>query len=745
MSALDLGTLTGFLALDDAPMQGTLDRLPSTMSGATAAMGAAGLALGAYIGMELVQGFGDAANADRLNDRLAAALNLDPSQATRAGEVAGRLYVDAYGESLEEVNTAVEAVMSSMPGMMDAPAEALEGLTGNVMDLAAAMEIDVTRATQVAGQMLTNGLASDAEGAVDLLTASLQRVPAAVREDLLDATDEYGPFFAQLGLSGEEAMGALVDASADGMYGIDKLGDALKEFTIRSTDMSATSVAAYDTLGLNAEDMTARILAGGDDARGAFDEIVGGLQSLEDPGQRANTAIALFGTPLEDLNAGEIPAFLDSMANMGGALGDVSGAADAMGDTLNGNAATSWTSIQRTFDSVWQTLASNLLPIVGEVTAWLADNPELVNTLVVALMAFAGVLLVLAAAQWAANSAMLASPVTWIILGIALLVAAIIALAMNWDAVAAWIATTWGGFVGWLTEVTNGVAAWWNSLWAGFGSWVTGVWDGFIAWIVAVWLGFVGWLQGMGAALAGWWNGLWSSVGAFVRAAWTALVATVVGIFRGFLSTAIGIGSSILGWWGNLWTSVRSGVTAAWNGIISWMGGIGGMIQGALNGAGSWLVSIGRNILDGLMGGLQAGWNAVVGWINGLGGGIIDTFASILGIRSPSRVFRLFGQNIVQGLALGLDDEADSIGPRVEDLVDVPDPDDYPRRGPGGGPFDALGGASSSGGSDGGPRVFHLHDTDGRIMATMRGAAAERSELDGTTAGLGTKSTTPVV
>lgn len=731
--SLDLGTLTGFLALDDAPMQATLDRLPSSLSGATAAMGAAGLALGAYIGAELVQGFGDAANAERLNDRLAAALNLDPSAAATAGQVAGRLYVDAYGESLDEVNAAVEAVMSGIPGMLDAPAESIEGVTANVLDMATAFEVDVARASQVAGQMLTNGLAADAEGAVDLLTATLQRVPAAVREDVLDATDEYGPFFAQLGLSGEEAMGALVAASEDGMYGIDKLGDAFKEFTIRATDMSTTSVGAYDALGMNAEDMTARILAGGDTARGAFDEIIAGLQSMEDPGERANTAIALFGTPLEDLGTGEIPAFLDSLANLGGGLGDVAGAADAMGETLNGNAATSWTSVQRQFDAVWQGIASNLLPALSELTAWAAANPELMNAIVVGLMAFAAVLLIAAAAQWAANSAMLASPVTWVVLAIAALVAALILLAMNWDTVAAWIGEVWAGFVGWLTEVTNGLAAWWNSLWAGFGAWVTAVWSGFVAWLTGLWAGFTGWLMGMGNGIAAWWNGLWASVGAWIQAVWTGFVAFVVGVFLGFLATARGIGASITAWWTGLWTSVRSGVMTAWNGIVSWLGGIGDRILGAFAGAGSWLVSIGRNILDGLMGGLQAGWNTVVGWIEGLGSGIIDTFAAILGIFSPSRVFRVFGRNIVEGLGLGIDDEAASIDPRIEGLVNVPDPDDPRWRG-GPGPDDAPGSGGSSA-----PSTYVLVDRDGAILATMRGAAAERSELDGTTATLGRK------
>ncbi|WP_074783883.1 hypothetical protein [Arthrobacter woluwensis] len=59
------------------------------------------------------------------------------------------------------------------------------------------------------------------------------------------------------------------------------------------------------------------------------------------------------------------------------------------------------------------------------------------------------------------------------------------------------------------------------------------------------------------------------------------------------------------------------------------------MIQGLLNGAGSLLSSIGSFFL-----------NQLPGWI-------VGPFKAALGIHSPSRVFRQFGEFIVQGLAGG--------------------------------------------------------------------------------------------
>jgi hypothetical protein len=47
------------------------------------------------------------------------------------------------------------------------------------------------------------------------------------------------------------------------------------------------------------------------------------------------------------------------------------------------------------------------------------------------------------AATWAFTTALLANPLTWIVIAIAALVAAIVALWMNWDTVVAFISDVW--------------------------------------------------------------------------------------------------------------------------------------------------------------------------------------------------------------------------------------------------------------------------------------------------------------
>src|SRR5690606_13331002 len=105
-------------------------------------------------------------------------------------------------------------------GMRNASNGAVQDMTAKVLSLSRAFEIDVGRSAQVVGQLVKSGLVKNATEGLDLLTATLQKVPAAVREDILDALDEYSPFLSQIGLKGQQAFELLAQGAAKGMYGI---------------------------------------------------------------------------------------------------------------------------------------------------------------------------------------------------------------------------------------------------------------------------------------------------------------------------------------------------------------------------------------------------------------------------------------------------------------------------------------------------------------------------------------------
>ena len=66
---------------------------------------------------------------------------------------------------------------------------------------------------------------------------------------------------------------------------------------------------------------------------------------------------------------------------------------------------------------------------------------------------------------------------------------------------------------------------------------------------------------------------------------------------------------------------------------------------------------IGRNILDGIKIGIENAWDNLAEWFKGLFGDLIDIAKKILGIASPSKVFKKLGFWTAEGFGVGFDDE----------------------------------------------------------------------------------------
>ena len=289
--------------------------------------------------------------------------SLDPAESAAAGKMAGDLYKNAYGESMEQVTETIKGVGSTLADMSSNGGADVERLTKKALDLAAAFP-EVGDGVATAGILMKTGLAESADQAYDLMVGSLQKMPAAMQAELMPVMDEYSTHFAALGIDGETAFGIMGQAAQNGAIGMDKAGDSLKELTIRATDGSAGSVAAYEAMGLSSEDMAAKMLAGGDDAAEAFAAIVGGLQTIEDPVAQSTAALALFGTPLEDLGVSKIPEFLGAIDPMGDAFDSTAGAAERMGETLNGGPAVGLETLKRTALDTFTQIGASALPVL---------------------------------------------------------------------------------------------------------------------------------------------------------------------------------------------------------------------------------------------------------------------------------------------------------------------------------------------------------------------------------------------
>lgn len=612
--ALDIGELNGYLSLDISDFTGKIkDALGSLKS---KDWKKAGAAAGAVAATSLAAGFASEVKMDAAVKRTSAQLGLTKGEAEKAGKAAGALYRDGLGESMSEVSDATGAVIGAFEGMRTASQEEIEGLSRAALQFSSVMGVDVPGAARTAGVLVQSGLAESGQEAFDLLTAASQKAGPDMVQPLMDATNEYAKHFAMLGYDGQQAMSVLADAAMRGQIGVDKAGDAVKEFGIRASDLNDTGAQeTMAALGLSGRDMANALLAGGERAQGATRQIIQALLNVEDPAERARLASGLFGTQIEDIGKDQLPGFLTALADTQGGLGDVAGATQAMGDTMAGDVSAKITRFSRAVQSELMALAEPavdwLTPMLDGLSGFSRYTVPVVGALAalaaataaasVASTVYNGVLAVqrgytaaAAAVQWALNSALLASPITWVVLAVGALVAALILFFTKTETGRKVWAAAWGG----IKAAAGAVGAWFagtlwplmKSVWdgiAGAALWLwrtimVPAWNGIRAAISAVggWITgtLVPWLQGAWDAIASAASWLWQSVivpvWQGIKTAIALVVAAVMTYAQAWVALFRNVVAPVFRW---LWRSVIQpawqGIRAAISAIVEWFRG----------------------------------------------------------------------------------------------------------------------------------------------------------------------------
>lgn len=313
------------IAQAESKITGTLNKLKTAGPAAAAAAAAA-------IGLALAAGISKALDQSKIQGRLAAQLGGTAADAERAGKLAGTLFSKAITSDFQTAADTVSAVMRSGIAPPDATLKQLESLATKASDLSGTFDQETSQITRAVSTMLRTGIAKNADQAFDVLTRGFQNGTNAA-DDLLDVFSEYSTQFRDIGLTADQAMGILKQGLQGGARDADIVADALKELNIRIKDQSAAD--ALKTLRLNAEDMAVAFTKGGPEAAAGLDLIFDRLREVKDPAERTALAVKLLGTQAEDL-AGALLTIDPSSAVE--ALGQVTGASDAVGTSLRDNA-----------------------------------------------------------------------------------------------------------------------------------------------------------------------------------------------------------------------------------------------------------------------------------------------------------------------------------------------------------------------------------------------------------------------
>ena len=162
------------------------------------------------------------------------------------------------------------------------------------------------------------------------------------------------------------------------------------------------------------------------------------------------------------------------------------------------------------------------------------------------------------------------------------------------------------------------------------------------------------------------------------------LVAQVISWAAQMLGQAISAGAQFLSGLAGQISQVPGRVAEFLGQVISRIGSwVGEMVSGAASAASQFassligglasipgrVASIGSDIIQGIVNGVTGAAGKLIDSVKGAVGDAIEGAKNLLGIHSPSRVFREIGRRTMQGAALGVDDDADLLSKSTDNAM----------------------------------------------------------------------------
>lgn len=277
--------------LNQSMVQGNKEAhgLRETWEKISGTLGMAGIAVGAK---EILSGANDKRAA---GNTLQAQTGMQGDTLETAKQSMKNLYVDNMGESLDDVARS----MSTVYQITGRTGAGLEQMTRAGILLRDTFGYEVTESMRTAEMMEKQFGVSGAQ-AFDLIVQGAQ-AGLDKNGDLLDTINEYSVQFRKLGFGSTDMFNMLINGAQSGTFSVDKLGDTIKEFSIRAIDGSKTTQEGFKAIGLDANKMVAAFGSGGDMAKQAFQQTIEAISRMDDPVQRNIAGVNLFGTMWEDL------------------------------------------------------------------------------------------------------------------------------------------------------------------------------------------------------------------------------------------------------------------------------------------------------------------------------------------------------------------------------------------------------------------------------------------------------------
>lgn len=286
------------------------------------------------------------------------------------------------------------------------------------------------------------------------------------------------------------------------------------------------------------------------------------------------------------------------------------------------------------------------------------------------------------AAQIGLNTAMLASPITWVVAGIAALVAAFVILWNKsegfrnfwiglWEAiktavapVVEWIKEAFSTAWDYIKAVWEQVQPYFSAIWEGIKAvfsvvadvlgaffetaWtaIKAVWDVVTGYFSAIWDTIAGIFSVVASVLSGNWSDAWEAI--------KGIVNTWANFFSGVWESIKSVFSAVGSWFTGIFSAAWNGVKNAWSGTSAFFGNVWNGITNVFSSVTSWFSSTFTSAWNGV----KNAFSSVTSFFTGVWSKIKNAF--------KTGDMRTIGKNIVQGLWNGINDMTAWIGNKIK-------------------------------------------------------------------------------
>ena len=275
-------------------------------------------------------------------------------------------------------------------------------------------------------------------------------------------------------------------------------------------------------------------------------------------------------------------------------------------------------------------------------------------------------------------------------------------VSVAWDILKVVIETALNIILGIIKAVMQIINGDWSGAWETIKQVLVTCWEGMKALLQIAFEGFLTIIQTALTGIKSVWDNSWNAISSFLSTIWEAIkssISTALGatksiiqnIWNSIVSFLTGILEKIKSGITNSWENIKSAISNAieniknvvlngWNNVVSTVTNAGTRIvsavrsgfDNAVSSARNFIgqaVNVGHNLIMGFVNGVRNAAGALIDAVGGAVRGAINWAKGLLGIHSPSRVFRQFGIYTDEGFIIGVNSKAGAVMKSVGNMA----------------------------------------------------------------------------